>query len=112
MDKRIDLQRIAINATVVLDSVPCNVCQHEVPTSEALLAEAVDYVVFFDEPDPGHLIETLAPDVLVKGSDWASKGVIGQQFVESRGGRVVLVDLVEGFSTTAELDRIRGQRRK
>ena len=74
--------------------------------------EAVDYVVFFDEPDPGHLIETLAPDVLVKGSDWASKGVIGQQFVESRGGRVVLVDLVEGFSTTAELDRIRGQRRK
>lgn len=47
MDKRIDLQRIAIDATVVLDRVPCNVCQHEVPTSEALLAEAVDYVVYF-----------------------------------------------------------------
>jgi hypothetical protein len=47
MDKRIDLQRIAIDATVVLDSVPCNVCQHEVPSSEALLAEAVDYVVYF-----------------------------------------------------------------
>jgi len=47
MDKPIDLQRIAIDATVVLDSVPCNVCQHEVPSSEALLAEAVDYVVYF-----------------------------------------------------------------
>ncbi len=47
MDKRTDLQRIAINATVALDTVPCNVCQHEVPASEALLAEAVDYVVYF-----------------------------------------------------------------
>ena len=47
MDKRIDLQRIAIDVTVVLDSVPCNVCQHEVPTSEAVVAEATDYVVYF-----------------------------------------------------------------
>lgn len=69
--------------------------------------EAVDYVTYFEEPDPGRLIEFLAPDVLVKGSDWAGKGVIGQQFVESRGGRVALVELVEGFSTTGELTRIR-----
>ena len=69
--------------------------------------EAVDYVVLFEEPDPGRLIEQLAPDVLVKGSDWAGKGVVGQAFVESRGGRVVLVDLVEGYSTTGELERIR-----
>ena len=69
--------------------------------------EAVDYVVLFDEPDPGGLIEQVAPDVLVKGSDWADKGVVGQEFVESRGGRVHLIDLVEGYSTTGELDRIR-----
>ena len=69
--------------------------------------ECVDYVVVFDEPDPGALIEKVAPDVLVKGSDWAGKGVIGQEFVESRGGRVVLIDLVEGYSTTVELERIR-----
>ena len=47
MDQRENLQRIAIDAPVILDSVPCNVCQHEVPSSEALLAEAVDYVVYF-----------------------------------------------------------------
>ena len=70
--------------------------------------EAVDYVVMFDEPDPARLIERVVPDVLVKGSDWAGKGVVGQEFVESRGGRVALVDLVEGYSTTAELERIRG----
>jgi D-beta-D-heptose 7-phosphate kinase/D-beta-D-heptose 1-phosphate adenosyltransferase len=70
--------------------------------------ECVDYVTTFEEPDPGKLIETLSPDILIKGSDWADKGVIGREFVESRGGKVVLVDLVEGYSTTGELERIRG----
>lgn len=69
---------------------------------------AVDYVVLFDEPDPGKLIEQVMPDVLVKGADWAGKTVVGQKFVESRGGRVELVRLVEGYSTTGELQRIRG----
>jgi D-beta-D-heptose 7-phosphate kinase/D-beta-D-heptose 1-phosphate adenosyltransferase len=70
--------------------------------------EAVDYVVLFDEPDPEQLIRHLAPDVLVKGSDYADKPVVGREFVESRGGKVVLVNLVEGYSTTGELARIRG----
>ena len=69
--------------------------------------ESVDYVVLFDEPDPGRLIEKIAPDILVKGFDWADKGVVGREFVEARGGRVELVELVEGFSTTGELERIR-----
>jgi D-beta-D-heptose 7-phosphate kinase/D-beta-D-heptose 1-phosphate adenosyltransferase len=69
--------------------------------------EAVDFVVLFDEPDPARLIEQVTPDILVKGSDWASKGVVGREFVEARGGRVVLLDLVEGYSTSAELERIR-----
>lgn len=69
--------------------------------------QAVDYVVVFDEPDPLRLIQQVSPDVLVKGGDWRGRGVVGQDFVESRGGRVVLVELVEGFSTTAELERIR-----
>ncbi len=69
--------------------------------------ESVDYVVMFEEPDPSRLIEQLAPDVLVKGGDWAGKTVVGADFVKSRGGRVVLVDLVEGYSTTGEVARIR-----
>jgi D-beta-D-heptose 7-phosphate kinase/D-beta-D-heptose 1-phosphate adenosyltransferase len=69
--------------------------------------ETVDYVVVFDEPDPACIIEQLLPDVLVKGSDWAGKGVVGRELVESRGGRVVLVDLLAGYSTSAELERIR-----
>lgn len=69
--------------------------------------EAVDYVVLFDEPDPGRLIERIVPDVLVKGADWAGRGVVGREFVESRGGRVVLLELAEGYSTSGELERIR-----
>jgi D-beta-D-heptose 7-phosphate kinase / D-beta-D-heptose 1-phosphate adenosyltransferase len=71
--------------------------------------ECVDYVVTFDEPEPARIIAQIAPDVLVKGSDWAGKGVIGREFVEARGGRVELIDLVEGYSTTGELERIRRQ---
>lgn len=71
--------------------------------------ECVDYVVGFDEPDPEALIRRVRPDVLIKGKDWAEKGVVGREFVESTGGRVVLLDLVKGLSTTGLIDRIRGE---
>ncbi len=68
--------------------------------------ESVDYIVIFDEPTPQKLIETVRPHVLVKGEDWARKGVVGREFVESCGGRVVLAPLVEGKSSTATIKRI------
>jgi D-beta-D-heptose 7-phosphate kinase/D-beta-D-heptose 1-phosphate adenosyltransferase len=69
--------------------------------------EAVDYIVLFDEPTPGPLIGTIRPDVLVKGEDWRQKGVVGREFVEAHGGRVILAPLVKGLSTTALVERIR-----
>ena len=71
--------------------------------------ECVDYVVGFDEPDPEGLIHRIRPDVLCKGEDWAGRIVVGQEFVESIGGRVVLLPLVEGLSTTNLIERIRGE---
>jgi D-beta-D-heptose 7-phosphate kinase/D-beta-D-heptose 1-phosphate adenosyltransferase len=68
--------------------------------------EVVDYIVFFDEPTPARIIETVKPDLLIKGEDWRDKGVIGREFVESRGGRVVLAPLVKGLSTSALVRRI------
>jgi D-beta-D-heptose 7-phosphate kinase/D-beta-D-heptose 1-phosphate adenosyltransferase len=75
----------------------------------ALLAalEHVDYVVVFDEDTPARLIEAVQPDVLVKGADWAEKGVVGRELVEARGGRVAFAPLVEGKSTTRVIERIR-----
>ncbi|HOA75833.1 MAG TPA: D-glycero-beta-D-manno-heptose 1-phosphate adenylyltransferase [Phycisphaerae bacterium] len=72
--------------------------------------QSVDYVVIFDEPTPAKVIERLSPDVLVKGEDWTHKGVVGREHVEANGGRVVLLPLLEGVSTTAIVNRIRGTR--
>ncbi len=71
--------------------------------------EAVDFVVLFDEPSVLPLVQALSPDVLVKGGEYRSHptGVVGREWVESRGGRVVTVEMLEGFSTTRELSRIR-----
>jgi len=69
--------------------------------------EVVDYVTVFGEPTPLATIEVLRPDVLIKGEDWRDKGVVGQEFVESYGGRVVLAPLQPGYSTTDVIDRIK-----
>jgi len=69
--------------------------------------ETVDYIAIFDEPDPLSLIKQIRPHILVKGEDWAQKGVIGQEFVESYGGKVVLAPLVEGKSTTTTIEKMR-----
>ena len=67
--------------------------------------ETVDYITVFDEPDPLGLIKKVKPDVLVKGQDWADKGVVGAEFVESYGGKVVLAPLVKGKSSTSVIEK-------
>jgi len=74
--------------------------------------EMVDYITVFDEPDPLNLIKMIMPDVLVKGRDWKEKGVIGREFVESYGGKVVLAPIVEGKSTSATIEKMKPQQSK
>lgn len=71
----------------------------------ALLAglACVDLVVLFDEATPEALIRELAPDVLVKGGDYDPATIVGADYVRQRGGRVVVLPLVEGLSTTGIL---------
>ncbi|MFQ5413791.1 MAG: PfkB family carbohydrate kinase [Phycisphaerae bacterium] len=88
------------------DDRPINVFEHRAAVLAALAC--VDYVVGFDDATPEAVIRLLKPDVLIKGEDWATEGVVGADFVESTGGRVVLLPLVDGLSTTALIDRIRG----
>ncbi|UCG58546.1 MAG: D-glycero-beta-D-manno-heptose 1-phosphate adenylyltransferase [Phycisphaerales bacterium] len=75
----------------------------------AILAalEVVDYIAIFDEPTPLRLIEKVKPDILVKGEDWAEKGVVGREYVESHGGKVVLAPLVKGRSSTETIERLK-----
>jgi D-beta-D-heptose 7-phosphate kinase/D-beta-D-heptose 1-phosphate adenosyltransferase len=67
----------------------------------------VDLVVLFSEDTPERLIHEVAPDVLVKGGDWALDRIVGREWVESRGGRVLTVAVRQGFGTTRIVERIR-----
>lgn len=68
--------------------------------------QVVDYVTFFDDPDPLQLIERLKPSVLVKGADWSADDIIGADFVKGRGGRVVRIPLVKDASSSGIIETI------
>jgi D-beta-D-heptose 7-phosphate kinase/D-beta-D-heptose 1-phosphate adenosyltransferase len=69
--------------------------------------EAVDAVVIFPEDTPLELIRRVRPDVLVKGGDYSLDAVVGRDDVEAWGGRVVIVPLTAGHSTTSIIHRLR-----
>jgi rfaE bifunctional protein nucleotidyltransferase chain/domain len=76
--------------------------------AEVLAAlSAVDHVVAFAEDTPLRLIDVLAPDLLVKGADWAPDEIVGGDVVRRRGGRVERIELVPGISTSELIRRIR-----
>jgi rfaE bifunctional protein nucleotidyltransferase chain/domain len=66
----------------------------------------VDYVTLFDEPTPQQLIETLKPDILIKGADWKGKVVAGADSVRKHGGRVEFLKYVKGASTTNIIEKV------
>ncbi len=72
--------------------------------------EAVDTVVVFDQDTPLELIQHLRPDVLVKGGDYSRDTIVGASNVEAWGGRVAVIPLTPGQSTTSIIARLRGQR--
>jgi rfaE bifunctional protein nucleotidyltransferase chain/domain len=69
--------------------------------------ECVDGVVIFEELTPQKVIAALLPDILVKGSDWPGNQIVGREEVEAAGGKVVLIDVLPGYSTTQILNKIR-----
>ena len=74
--------------------------------------ESVDYITIFGESTPLNLIKKVSPMLLVKGQDWEKKGVVGAEFVESYGGRVVFAPLVKGKSLTLIIEKIKSQAAK
>jgi D-beta-D-heptose 7-phosphate kinase/D-beta-D-heptose 1-phosphate adenosyltransferase len=82
--------------------------QDERARAEVLAAlEAVDLVVVFEEDTPIELIAQVKPSVLVKGGDYTREQVVGHEIVEANGGEVLLVDILEGHSTTSLVKRAR-----
>ena len=76
--------------------------------SRAILIAAlhfVDAVIIFDEDTPLELIRVVKPDVLVKGSDYEIHEIVGKELVKERGGEVLTIQFLEGFSTTKIIDK-------
>lgn len=68
--------------------------------------ECVRFVTWFDEDTPAETIRLVKPDILVKGGDWQPESIIGKDFVESYGGRVLSLPFLSGYSTTSILQKI------
>ena len=70
--------------------------------------EMVDAVVLFDQDTPLELVRQLEPDVIVKGGDYTPANVVGAADVMARGGRVVIIPVTPGHSTTSTIEKLRG----
>ena len=78
-------------------------------SSRALLLASllmVDAVIIFEEDTPFELILKLEPDVLIKGGDYTLDSIVGAKETIARGGKVEIVPIVEGFSTTGIIEKI------
>ncbi|MCH4895318.1 D-glycero-beta-D-manno-heptose 1-phosphate adenylyltransferase [Marinilabiliaceae bacterium JC040] len=78
--------------------------------SRALLLASfsfVDAVILFNEDTPYELINFLKPNILVKGSDYDVKDIVGSDIVINNGGRVETLDFIEGFSSTSIINKIK-----
>jgi len=84
---------------------PINPSSERAEVLEAL--ECVDAVAIFDEDTPAEIVARAQPDILVKGADWPSDQIVGRDTVEASGGRVVLVPVEQGYSTTSIIEKIK-----
>ena len=84
---------------------PINPASERAEVLEAL--ECVDAVAIFDEDTPAEIVARAQPDILVKGADWPSDQIVGRDTVEASGGRVVLVPVEQGYSTTSIIEKIK-----
>ena len=67
----------------------------------------VSAVILFDEDTPYELIKKVQPDVLIKGSDYSVEDIVGYDIVKAKGGEVVTIDFIEGYSTTSIIEKLK-----
>lgn len=105
-----DLLIVGLNAdaSVRRNKGPDRPINSEAERAEILAALAcVDAVVIFEEDTPAAIVRLVQPDILVKGADWPADQIVGRDTVEARGGKVVLMPVEPGHSTTAIVERVR-----
>lgn len=104
---------VAINSDRSVSAIkgPTRPLTPEAERAEILGALAcVDAVVVFDEETPAEIIAAVLPHVLVKGADWAPDKIVGRDTVEAHGGKVVLMPVEQGWSTSSIIEKIRNHK--
>lgn len=74
--------------------------------------KCVDLIIVFDDDTPLELIKNIIPDVLVKGNDYNVSEIVGSDFMMKNGGCVTTLPLLEGYSTTNIINKIKGENNK
>jgi rfaE bifunctional protein nucleotidyltransferase chain/domain len=100
---------VAVNSDQSVSKIkgPSRPIQDEISRTELLASMGcVDAVVLFDEPTPYELINAIIPDVLVKGSDYKAEDIVGYDIVTSYGGTVQTLDFIDGYSSSAIIQKI------
>jgi len=106
-----DIQIVALNTDNSVkrlkgEARPINKLEDRAEVIAAL--RSVDYVTFFDEETPASILEIIRPDILTKGGDYLKEKVVGYDLLMSYGGEVIILDFVEGKSTTRIIEKSRG----
>jgi len=92
-----------------LEKAPNRPINNEVARGLVLAGLAsVDMIIYFDEATPYELIKEVQPDILVKGNDYQVEQIAGYDVVQAKGGKVVTIPLLSGYSTTAIIKKITG----
>ena len=106
-----DLLVVAINTDASVRGIKDNGRPIYSENERAYMLDAlscVDHVVLFEDPTPIPLLNLIKPDILVKGDHYEPEEVVGWDTVESYGGRIERVPVLEGISTTSTIERIYG----
>jgi D-beta-D-heptose 7-phosphate kinase/D-beta-D-heptose 1-phosphate adenosyltransferase len=108
-----DLLVVALNSDASVSRLkgperPLNALAERLEVVAAL--ESVDFVTWFEEDTPYQIIQSLRPDVLVKGGDWKVSQIVGAQDVIAWGGKVKSLPYLDGKSTTRLIALARGQK--
>jgi len=107
-----DILIVAINSDKSIKKIKGNkrpILEEESRLKQIAALEFVDVVVLFDEENPYEIIKSLLPNVIVKGGDYCSEDVIGNNLITQSGGEVIIIPLTKGYSTTTIFDKIKNE---
>lgn len=107
--KKGDILVIGLNSDASVRRIKGNTRPLNKETERAYILASlafVDFVIIFKEETPRDLINSLKPDILVKGGDWKKEKIVGSGIVRKYGGKTLVIPFVKGFSTTGLIKKI------